>query len=140
MLKFGAAGQYTSVVRSPIGPPVGFRLTLDTHRTDKTVFTNKDGSLNSYALACGYIDTVITRELDNDATAYVKLSHNGATYDVHITRSDEYMEMIELNDGRRILAGWAQFDSLAEARKFIRKLSQGRGFTEWLAACIAVMA
>lgn len=104
------------------------------------MFTNKDGSLNAYALACGYIDTVITRKLDNGATAYVKLSYNGASYDVRVSRSDEYMEMIELNDGRRILAGWAQFDTLTEARKFIRKLRGHRGVTEWIAACIAVMA
>lgn len=104
------------------------------------MFTNTDGSLNAYALACGYIDTVATREIDNGATAYAKLSYNGATYDVHVTRSDEYMSMIELNDGRRILAGWAQFDTLTEARKFIRKLRASKGFTEWIAACIAVMA
>lgn len=104
------------------------------------MFTNKDGSLNAYALSCGYVDTVVTREIDNGATAYVKLSYNGASYDVHVSRSDEYADMIELNDGRRILGGWARFHSLTEARKFIRRLRGHRGFTEWIAACIAVMA
>lgn len=104
------------------------------------MITNKDGSLNAYALACGYVDTVITREIDNGATAYVRLSHNGASYDVRVSRSDEYMDMIELPSGSRIRAGWAQFDTLSEARKFIRKLRGHRGVTEWTAACIAVMS
>ena len=105
--------------------------------TDK--FRLKNGALSQYALSCGYIDVVRHNLLDVE----VHLSDNGCTYDVHVSGPElqaRYPHFIPMPSGGRICAGWAQFDSLTEARQFQRKLARMDSVQAMVEAALEIMA
>lgn len=65
-------------------------------------FKTKNGCLTSYALACGYIETIEHKSIS------LELSWNGGGfYDV---------KAYDFNEHKRLF--WESFETLAEARKF----------------------
>ena len=84
-------------------------------------FTLKDGSVSAYGLACGYID-IKHRTTKSGVDVEVRLSNNGATYDIDVHVPGEPNEFVEINGGAKVLEGWAQFDKLTDARRFQKKL------------------
>ena len=78
----------------------------------------KNGDVSAYALACGYID-VKTRTTESGKDVEIRLSNNGSSYDVDAVIPGEPREFIN-----GIMSGWAQFDTLTEARKFQRHLAK----------------
>ena len=103
--------------------------------------TLKNGDLSAYALGCGYIQRRILSTADGRAFE-LTLSHNGATFDVDIRIADDSVprEWIDMQDGSRILAGWAQFDQLGNARRFFARMLRATNLGDAYAACIAVMS
>ena len=69
------------------------------------MFNNKDGSLTSYALACGYIDVY---------------SVPGGRFEVRLSLDGEYM--VKVSDSRLEygLTAWENYTTLTEARKAVR--------------------
>ena len=105
--------------------------------TDK--FRLKGGALSQYALACGYIDTAHHGRLDLE----VQLSDNGCTYDVEVSGAElqaRYPHYIPTRGGGKICPGWAQFDSLTEARQFQRKLVRMGSVEAMVEAALEIMA
>ncbi len=104
-----------------------------------TRINRSNGDVSAYGLACGYVD-VKTRELESGRTAEVRLSHNGNNYDVDIWVGNP--EFIDLPNGGKIKAGWAQFDKLSDARKFQRRLMSPHVASLGVAYahCLAVMS
>ena len=105
-----------------------------------TDITLKDGSISAYGLACGYIDKR-TRRIESGETVEITLVYNGSSYDVDV-RPPSGREWIDLPNGGRIMAGWAQFDKLSDARKFQRRLMSPhvRTVGDAYAHCLAVMS
>ena len=105
--------------------------------TDK--FHLKNGALSQYALACGYADIMSHSQLDLE----VHLSDNGCTYDVHVSGPElqsRYPRNIPTPGGGKICPGWAQFDSLTEARQFQRKLARMDSVQAMVEAALEIMA
>lgn len=73
-------------------------------------FTNKDGTLTAYALACGYID-MTPGTLSNGIPYTISLSDNGCTYDVQVSYEDKEWSPQD-NRINGIFPGWAQTDKL----------------------------
>lgn len=94
----------------------------------------KDGRVSAYGLACGYIDrdTLFT---ESGRTFYVDLAFNGCSYDVDAYYSGEPRDRI---DG--VMTGWAQFDTLTEARRFKARLMRASDVGTVHAHCLTVMA
>lgn len=87
-------------------------------------FYNKDGTLTHYAMGCGYIQTESIKE------SQLRLSYNGCTFDVKVWHDHELPHFAENPyRGGRTKTGWAQFDTLTEARRawraFRKRLKQG---------------
>ena len=72
-----------------------------------SIYTQR-GQVSAYGLACGYADVYTMSTESGDVE--VRLTDNGCTYDVKI---------LPLG---KVMAGWAQFDKLADARKFYKRL------------------
>lgn len=103
--------------------------------------TLKNGSVSAYGLVCGGID-IKHRETVSGKIVDIQLSYNGATYDVDVIIPGEFREWIDLENGSRVIAGWAQFDKLGDARKFQQRLATGRNIQttgDMFAHCIAAM-
>ena len=92
-------------------------------------FTNKDGTVTRYALACGHWQTKTTdgvnRYYSTDADG-VGLSYNGCTYDVHVrqqgvTHDGDFPRWVGVPGYGRTRADWYQFDTLTDARRFFNK-------------------
>lgn len=81
----------------------------------------KRGQVSAYGLACGYED-VYTRDTENGPVNFA-LSYNGCTYDVNVIPLGALREFVEIQGKGKVLMGWAQFDTLAEARKFHKRLA-----------------
>lgn len=97
----------------------------------KDKFHNADGSMSAYALACGYLQRSHwgTGREGSDMRR-LELSHNGSCYEINVTAygpSHGPRRRIELAGnapgygGGSMLAGWAQVDTLTEARKLYRQ-------------------
>lgn len=103
-------------------------------------FVNRDGALSEYALRCGYIDVVRSGMLADGTSFEIRLSHNGATYDLDLSWGDAlYIERVELPGGALIAPGWLQTDSLTEARKFARQLARMETRKEQIEFCVKGM-
>lgn len=117
-------------------------------------FQNADGSVSQYGLVCGYIDRH-TRKLASGKTVDFDLEFNGCTYDVTVTGYTEAGD-VELRGWvsqlcgescthsaiyghSKFWAGWAQFDSLTEARKFKRRIMRMNTYADVMVACAGVM-
>ena len=92
--------------------------------------TNRTGDLSHYALKLGYVDTW---ERETDAWA-ISLKHNGTTYDVHFQNPAENPYHL---DG--YLAGWAQFETLKDARAHVKYLRGINAPENGIARSLAVM-
>lgn len=101
----------------------------------------KNGDISAYGLACGYIDVKPHTTADN-VDMEIRLSFNGATYDVDAVISGEAREFLPAPSGHKIMSGWAQFDTLTDARKFQRSLVSTRNkqtSNEIFQRCLALM-
>jgi serine/threonine protein phosphatase PrpC len=81
-------------------------------------FYLKNGELNAYSFACGYIQKAELRKVSTDHHTSLELWHEGACY--HVRAHDHELK------GRIF---WESFDSLGDARKFfhseLKKLKKG---------------
>lgn len=98
-----------------------------------SIYTQR-GQVSAYGLACGYADVYTMSAESGDVE--VRLTDNGCTYDVKVIAHGQPLTWFDLPDGRKVLAGWAQFDKLADARKFHKRLalttSVGMAYAECL--------
>lgn len=81
----------------------------------------KRGDVSAYGLAIGLVESK-ERATESGRIWRFSLAWNGASYDVNAFDTDSPREYIETTFGK-VLAGWAQFDTLTDARKFYRRIS-----------------
>lgn len=94
----------------------------------------KDGRVSQYGLACGYIDRD-ARLCESGREFIIDLSCNGATYDV-----DAYFDGETRQRYQGVVEGWAQFDTLTEARKFKSRIMRMRNTASVIVACMSAMS
>lgn len=101
-----------------------------------STITLSDGHISAYGLMCGYVD-ITKRHTDQGHAVEYRLTHNGCSYDIHIRIDGESPGWAPLSNGRRVLAGWAQFDRLTDARAFIRTMSRQATTADNIVSCLA---
>lgn len=94
----------------------------------------KNGDLSAYALSCGYLQQT-RRETESGGTVIFQLSSNGSSYDIDI-----YYDGVTRKFIGGVITGWAQFDTLTAARKFLKRALRYETVGEAWAACLTVMA
>ena len=77
------------------------------------------GDVSAYGLAIGLVQETI-RHTTEGREYRITLRSNGCTYDVNAGYTDEIPGWIIGNNRVKLLAGWAQFDRLGDARQFFR--------------------
>lgn len=98
-----------------------------------SIYTQR-GQVSAYGLACGYADDYTLPAEIGDVR--VRLTYNGCTYDVNVIAYGQQLTWFDLPDGRKVIAGWAQFDRLADARKFYKRLRLVTSLGQAYAECI----
>lgn len=100
-----------------------------------SIYTQR-GQVSAYGLACGYADVYTMSTESGDVE--VRLTDNGCTYDVDVVSAKaQPRPWIDLPGGGKVMAGWAQFDKLADARKFHKRLRLATSLGQAYAECLS---
>ena len=75
-------------------------------------FENADGSLTTYAFACGYVQTETIK------SQQLRLYKDGIWHlKVWPVETKDFSERVLNSDGNLVMPGWASFETLGEARQ-----------------------